>query len=111
MTTMNPADTTDTSADAERGEGIPRIIERKTALWGENICRPTGPERVDRQRTRRAIDDKDPKVPYPDHGTAFRDLICSLVERQDRMSETIFKKSVDPGYRANDRELRARPGV
>ena len=39
------------------------------------------------------IHSKDPEIPYVKFETATRELICSLMERQDRMNEEIFLES------------------
>lgn len=43
---------------------------------------------------------------------AIRDLICSLMERQDRMNEELLQRIIDLQYRMDDLEadLPAAPG-
>jgi adenylosuccinate synthase len=65
-------------------------VKRKTELQGMSTkSSPGGPTRV-RKRTERDL--KDPKfgIPYVKTEKAVRDLVCSLMERQDRMNTDIF---------------------
>jgi hypothetical protein len=50
------------------------------------------------------IYDKDAEIPYVKFEAAARDLVCSLMERQDRMNEEIFYKITDLAYRVEDLE-------
>ena len=47
---------------------------------------------------------RDPEIPYMKTETALRDLVCSILERQDRMNETIFNRIIDLEYRIDDIE-------
>jgi hypothetical protein len=47
---------------------------------------------------------KDPEIPYVKFEAAVRDLVCSLMERQDRMNEEIFYQINDLRYRVEDLE-------
>jgi len=55
------------------------------------------------------IYEKDAEIPYVKFEAAARDLVCSLMERQDRMNEEIFSKINDLAYRVDDIE-QARQG-
>jgi hypothetical protein len=57
-----------------------------------------------RRRTERDLSSSDPEIPYAKTERAVRDLVCSLLERQDRMNEAIFLKLNDLGYRLDDVE-------
>ena len=46
--------------------------------------------------------EKMPEIPYVKFEKAARDLVCSLMERQDRMNEEIFLKINDLEYRVDD---------
>jgi hypothetical protein len=46
----------------------------------------------------------DPKIPYVKTERAIRDLVCSLLERQDRMNEVILCRLIDLEYRIDDLE-------
>jgi hypothetical protein len=81
-----------------------RFVERATALRGLSISRPMEPEGSDRRRTLVAIRDKDPEIPYAKLEAATRDLVCALMERQDRMNEELFYKITDLEYRLSDLE-------
>jgi hypothetical protein len=82
--------------------GGPRLVERKTALRGQSICRPREQKNTRRRRTQADLYSKDPEIPYMKYETAHRDLVCSLMERQDRMNEEIFARLIDLEYRIED---------
>ena len=44
----------------------------------------------------------DAEIPYVKTERAIRDLVCSLMERQDRMNEEIFLRINDLQYRLDD---------
>jgi hypothetical protein len=75
-----------------------------TALRGLSIARPPEPKSIRRRQTRTDIFQKDAEVPYVKFEAATRDLVCSLVERQDRMNEEFFCKINDLMYRIEDIE-------
>jgi hypothetical protein len=84
---------------ALRKSPAPRLAERATALRGQGIGRPPAPKSVRRRRTQEDIYGTDPEIPYVKFEAATRDLICSLMERQDRMNKEIFLRINDLGYR------------
>lgn len=77
---------------------------RATALRGLGISRPREPERSLRKRTLLDIYSKESEIPYLKFEAAIRDLICALMERQDRMNEVLFCKLNDLEYRVDDLE-------
>ena len=87
-----------------RRRSAPHLVERATALRGLNIGLPPEPKSVRRRRTTRDIYDKHPEIPYVKCEAAVSDLVCSLMERQDRMNEEIFYKINDLTYRFEDLE-------
>ena len=89
---------------AQRKSSAPRLVERATALRGWSISRLPEPKSVLRRRTTKDIYGKDPEIPYVKFEAAVRDLVCSLMERQDRMNEAIFNRINDIGYRVEDLE-------
>jgi hypothetical protein len=89
---------------ATRTTTAPRLVERATALRGHSIGRPKEPKHTHRRRTHLDIYDKDPEIPYIKFEAAARDLVCSLMERQDRMNEEIFSKINDLLYYVEDLE-------
>jgi hypothetical protein len=89
---------------ALRKKIVPRLVERATALRGQSIGRPPEPKSVRRRRTQADIFGKDPEIPYVKFEIVFRDLVCSLMERQDRMNEEIFYRINDLRYRLEDLE-------
>jgi hypothetical protein len=93
---------------ALRKKIVPRLVERVTALRGQSIGRPPEPKSVLRRRTQQYLLGKDPEIPYVKFETVLRDLVCSLMERQDRMNEEIFYQINDLRYRLEDLE-EARP--
>jgi len=80
----------------------PRLVERVTALRGQSIARSAEPKSTHRRRTQLDIYGKDPEIPYVKFEAAFRDLVCSLMEWQDRMNEEIFLKLNDLVYQVED---------
>jgi hypothetical protein len=83
---------------------ILHLVERVTALRGQSITRSEQPKSVRRRLTQSDIYGKDPEIPYVKFEAATRDLVCSLMERQDRMNEEIFYKINDLVYRIEDLE-------
>jgi hypothetical protein len=89
---------------AVRTTTVPHLVERVTALRGQSIARPQEPKSVCRRQTRSELNGNDPEIPYVKFEAAIRDLVCSLMERQDRMNEEIFYKINDLAYRVEDLE-------
>ena len=50
---------------------------------------PYDPAQI-RRRTERDLKDAGSEIPYARTEKAVRDLVCSLIERQDRMNRDIF---------------------
>jgi hypothetical protein len=73
-------------------------------MRGQSIAHPRQPKSVLRRQTQSDIYGKDPEIPYVKFEAATRDLVCSLMERQDRMNEEIFYKLNDLAYRVEDLE-------
>lgn len=57
-----------------------------------------------RKNTESDLHEKDPEIPYVKTERAIRDLVCSLMERQDRMNEAILLRVIDLQYRMDDIE-------
>jgi hypothetical protein len=89
---------------AKRTRTAPRLVDRVTALRGQGITRPPEPKSILRRQTQGDIYGKNAEIPYVKFEAAARDLVCSLMERQDRMNEEIFNKLNDLGYRLGDLE-------
>jgi hypothetical protein len=83
---------------------VPCHVERVTALRGQSIARPRQPKNALRRQSQYDIYGKDPEIPYVKFEAAARDLVCSLMERQDRMNEEIFYRINDLAYRVEDLE-------
>ncbi len=83
----------------------PRLVKRKTGLRGQDIGASRESKSVIRKRTEQDIFSQNPEVTYVKAERANRDLVCTLMERQDRMIEAIFLKINDLGYRIEDLEV------
>ncbi len=88
-----PLDETQKKGDTDKNPviGHPVIeVVRKTELQGMSAkpC-PDNQARI-RRRTERDLKDPDADIPYAKTERAVRDLVCSLIERQDRMNIDIF---------------------
>ncbi|MFA5348112.1 MAG: hypothetical protein WC294_08240 [Methanoregula sp.] len=89
---------------AKRTRTAPHLVNRVTALRGQGIARPPEPKSILRRQTQADIYTRDAEIPYVKFEAAARNLVCSLMERQDRMNEEIFNKLNDLGYRVEDLE-------
>jgi hypothetical protein len=97
---MNPGD----ARTAKRTRTAPHLVDRVTALRRQGVARPPEPKSIVRRQTQADIYTKDAEIPYVKFEAAARNLVCSLMERQDRMNEEIFNKMNDLGYRVEDLE-------
>jgi hypothetical protein len=72
-----------------------RPVFRKTELLG--IAPPTEPEAIKkaRQRTMKNIRDPDGTIAYRPFEDAFRDFVCSLMERQERVYDEMLLHVAD----------------
>jgi hypothetical protein len=68
----------------------PREVERKTELPGLSAKPSHEDPAWIRRRTERDLKDTGFDIPYAKTERAVRDLVCSLIERQDRMNIDIF---------------------
>ena len=70
-------------------------VFRKTELLG--IAPPSEPEGIKkaRQRTLKSIRDPDGEVAYRPFEDAFRDFVCSLVERQNNVYDEMLLHAAD----------------
>jgi hypothetical protein len=89
---------------SKRTRTAPPLVERVTALRGQGIAAPKDPKSTLRRQTQADIYNKGAEVPYVKLEAAARDLVCSLMERQDRMNEEIFYKLNDLAFRVGDLE-------
>jgi len=96
--TMNTGGTR--KATRTKTASLPAV--RATALRGQEITRHQSPKSTYRRQTQQNIYGKDSEIPYVKFEAAFRDLVCSLMERQDRMNEEIFLKLNDLAYQVED---------
>ena len=79
-------------------------MERRTALRGQAIASGRVPAGVVRKNTESDLNEKNPEIPYVTMERAIRDLVCSMMERQDRMNEAILLRVIDLQYRMDDIE-------
>jgi hypothetical protein len=93
-----------TVKEQKNGSPAPHYAERKTGLRGLGIAASREKKSTIRRRTEQDLNGPDPEVTYTRFETAVRGLVCSLMERQDRMNEEIFIKLNDLGYRQDDLE-------
>jgi hypothetical protein len=82
----------------------PRLVQRRTGLRGLSIGAARAPARTIRKNTEDDLKERDPEIPYVKAEAACRDLVCCLMEREDRMNEELLEKMVDLQYRMDDLE-------
>lgn len=82
----------------------PRLVERRTGLRGLGIGSARPPANAVRKNTEDDLRERNPEIPYLDFEKVLRDLVCSLMERQDRMNEELLQRIVDLQYRMDDHE-------
>ena len=102
-TRQSPMDPGETRS-VDRTGTAPHPVERVTALRGQGVARQLEPKSIHRRRTQSDIYSRDAEIPYVKFETAIRDVVCSLMERQDRMNEEIFCRINDLVYRVEDLE-------
>jgi len=93
------------------GSTAPRLVERMTGLRALNIGYGRVAQSTIRKRTERDLRLPEAEIPYFKTEKAVRDLVCSLMERQDRMNEAIFLQLNDLAYRVDDIEQGRKPKV
>jgi hypothetical protein len=81
-----------------------RLVERRTGLRGLHIGAAPIPQGVIRKQTMALLNERDPEIPYVKFEAALRSLVCSLMERQDRMNEVLLGRMIDLQYRMDDIE-------
>ena len=65
-------------------------VQRKTWLRGQSIDPPRYTKQAVRKQTGRDFEENDPDIPYIAWEKAMKDLICSLLERQDRLTRNFL---------------------
>jgi hypothetical protein len=88
----------------EPAKNRPRLVERRTGLRGLHIGAAPVPQGVIRKQTLALLNERDPEIPYVKFEAALRSLVCSLMERQDRMNEELLRRMIDLQYRMEDIE-------
>ena len=79
-------------------------MERRTELRGQHIGAAPVSAGTIRRQTKAQLHERDPEIPYVKFEAALGDLICSLMERQDRMNEELLRRMIDLQYRMDDIE-------
>ncbi|MDO9326303.1 MAG: hypothetical protein Q7T80_15235 [Methanoregula sp.] len=82
----------------------PVLVNRKTGLRGRGIAPRYIRQNTIRNHTDQDLRVKDPEIPWIKAERAIHDLVCSLMERQDRMNEDILLRVIDLEYRMDDFE-------
>ena len=82
----------------------PVLVERKTGLRGRGIAPRYIRQSTIRSHTDQDLRARDPEIPWIKAERAIHDLVCSLMERQDRMNEEILLRAIDLEYRMDDLE-------
>ena len=92
--------------NAQKGEQKtkPRLVVRRTGLRGLGIGAAPVPSRTIRKHTEEALNERDPEIPYVRFEDGLHELVCSLMERQDRMNEELLLRMIDLQYRMDDIE-------
>ena len=80
------------------------LVERRTGLRGQHIGAAPVPAGTIRRQTKAQLNERDPEIPYVKFEAALCDLVCSLMERQDRMNEELLRRMIDLQYRMDDIE-------
>jgi hypothetical protein len=83
-------------------------FEPVTSPWGQRISRLHEPKSARRHRIRFDIFEKDTRIPCMKLEVTARDILCSLMERQDRMNDEIFSRINDLVHRVEDLERTGR---
>ena len=82
----------------------PHLVERRTGLRGQHIGAAPAPKGSMRRQTLALLNERDPEIPYVKFEAALRNLVCSFMERQDRMNEELLRRMIDLQYRMEDIE-------
>ena len=70
---------------------VPRLVERQTGLRRPDISPSRKPKNTVRKNTEDDLNEREPEIPYVRTEHAIRDLVCSLMERQNRMNEQTLR--------------------
>lgn len=79
-------------------------VQRKTCLRGQSIDPPHYPKQSVMRQIEKDFGEKDPDIPYIAWENAMKDLVCSLIERQDRLARNLLLRLGDLEYRVEDLE-------
>jgi hypothetical protein len=99
-----PPENSSSSKLPDNGKKTHFLATRATALRGQSITPSRVARSTIRKNTEADLKEQDAEVPYHKTEKAIRDLVCSILERQDRMNEEIFNRVIDLQYRMDDLE-------
>lgn len=74
---------------------VTKQVDRVTALRGPRGEIPRPSKATLRRRTLEDLRVQNPEVPYRKYEEASRDLICALMERQDRITEELLYRIIE----------------
>jgi hypothetical protein len=97
-----------TNEHSEEPGDYPFEVDRVTALRGQAVSSRQKPRHVIRRSTERDLLSRDSDIPYEMLEKASRNLVCSLIERQDRSAEALLLLINDLQYRIDDLECDGR---
>jgi hypothetical protein len=90
-----PEQTTSTSQQSPQKEEQPHLVTRVTELNDlHGSSRLTSKERI-RRKTLQDFRMPEPAIPYLETERAIRDLVCSIIEWQDRMNEVLLRRIIE----------------
>jgi hypothetical protein len=92
------------TAGAANGGPTVQLVERKTELRCLHIGRRRPKKGRVRKDTEEDLRGLSPEVPYVKAEQALKDLVCSLMERQDRMNEEILGQVISLQYWVDELE-------
>jgi hypothetical protein len=94
-TGSDPEENPSTPKESPKKPGRPHLVTRVTELNDlQGSPRPTSKERI-RRKTMQDLRLPDPEIPYLETERAIRDLVCSILEWQDRMNEVLLRRIIE----------------
>lgn len=104
LSTSQAGPVKDHSHSPSTGHGAVKRVVRKTYLRGQAIDPPRRSRHAVRRKTERDLLDEESEIPYVAFESAGRNLVCSLIERQDEVAEKVLLMLNDLQYRVDDLE-------
>jgi hypothetical protein len=94
-TGSDPEQNSRATKESPKKSGSPYLVTRVTELNDLNGSpRLTSKERI-RRKTMQDFRMPDPAIPYLETERAIRDLVCSIIEWQDRMNEVLLRRIIE----------------